>query len=64
MTKGFLLVDQSMNTIIVPYDDEDLVEFFRYKVEYESVYDKVHSHRTLKELDADVRKYLKGVYEG
>lgn len=64
MTKGFLLVDQSMNTIIVPYDDQDLVDFFRYKVERESVYDKVHAHRTLKELDADVRKYLKGVYEG
>lgn len=62
MTKGFLLVDQSMNTIIVPYDD--FVDFFRYMVERESVYDKVHAHRTLKELDADVRKYLKGVYEG
>jgi hypothetical protein len=64
MTKGFLLVDQCKNTIIIPYDDEDLVEFFSYKANGEWALDKAHTHRTLKELDADVRRFLKGEYEG
>ena len=64
MTRGFLLVDQQMNTIIIPQDDEDLVEFLRYKPDYPSNIDKAHTHKTLKELDTDIRKYLKGQYEG
>lgn len=64
MTRGFLLVDQQMNTIILPQDDEDLVEFLRYKPGYPNNIDKAHTHKTLKELDADIRKYLKGQYEG
>lgn len=59
MTKGFLLVDQSMNTVIVPMDDEDLKDWMKYKVNMA----KVHKHRTLKELDADIRAYLKNRYE-
>lgn len=59
MTKGFLLVDQSMNTVIVPMDDEDLKDWMKYKVNMA----KVHEHKTLKELDADVRAYLKNRYE-
>ena len=63
MTRGFLIVDQQMNTIILPYDDEDLVEFFRYKPGFPRSLDKAHQHKTLKELDADIRAYLKGEYE-
>lgn len=59
MTRGFLLVDQSMNTVIVPMDDEDLKDWMKYKVNMA----KVHEHRTVKELDADVRAYLKNRYE-
>lgn len=59
MTKGFLLVDQSMNTVIVPIDDEDLKDWMKYKVNMA----KVHEHRTVKELDADIRAYLKNRYE-
>lgn len=59
MTKGFLLVDQSMNTVIVPMDDEDLKDWMKYKVNLA----KVHEHRTVKELDADIRAYLKNRYE-
>lgn len=59
MTKGFLLVDQSMNTVIVPMDDEDLKYWMKYKVNMA----KVHEHRTVKELDADIRAYLKNRYE-
>lgn len=62
MTKGFLIVDQQMNTLILPMDDPDLVEFLRYKPEFPRNIDRVHTHKTLKELDADVRAYLKGTY--
>lgn len=64
MTKGFLIIDQLMNTIILPYDDADLVEFLRYKAGYSNIINKAHQHRTLKELDSDVRKYLKNEYDG
>jgi hypothetical protein len=59
MTKGFLLMDKSMNTVIVPMDDEDLIEWMKYKINLA----KVHEHKTLKELDADVRAYLRDKYE-
>lgn len=59
MTKGFLLIDQSMNTVIIPMDSEDLKEWMKYKINMA----KVHEHRTLKELDKDVRAYLTNRYE-
>lgn len=64
MTSGFLIVDPKMNTIILPVDDSDLAEFFRYKPGYPRNLDKVHQHDTLKSLDKDVRAYLKGEYDG
>ena len=63
MTSGYLLIDQKMNTIILPRDDPDLVEFLRYKPGYPRNIDKAHQHQTLKELDKDVRAYLKGEYD-
>ena len=48
-----------MNTVIVPMDDEDLKDWMKYKVNMA----KVHEHKTLKELDADIRAYLKNRYE-
>jgi len=59
MTKGFLLIDQKMNTIIIPMNDEDLQEWMKYKIK---MY-RVHEHKTLKELDKDVRNYLYSKYE-
>ena len=64
MTRGFLLMDQYMNTIIIPKDDDDLIEFFRHKDGYPDNIKNAHSHKNLKDLDQDVRKYLKGEYEG
>lgn len=64
MTRGFLIVDPAMNTIILPMDDPDLVEFFRYKLGYPRNLDKAHQHKTLKDLDKDIRAYLKGEYDG
>ena len=63
MTSGYLLIDQKMNTIILPKDDPDLVEFLRYKPGYPRNIDKAHQLQTLKELDKDVRAYLKGEYD-
>ena len=64
MTRGFLLIDQQKNTIILPVEDPDLVEFMRYKDGYKRALDRAHTHKTLKELDDDIRKYLKGEYDG
>lgn len=64
MTRGFLLMDQKMNTVIIPIDDPDLAEFFRYHRNRNNILDAAHVHNTLKELDADVRRYLKGEYDG
>lgn len=58
MTRGFLLIDQSMNTVIIPMDDEDLKDWMKYKVDMS----KVHEHKTLKELDLDIRAYLRNKY--
>lgn len=64
MTNGFLLIDQQKNSVIVPWDDPDLAEFFKGKPGRENALEKVHLHKTVKELDADVRAYLKGEYDG
>ena len=52
------MIDQQMNTTIIPVDDEDLKDWMKYKVDMS----KVHEHKTLKELDADVRAYLHNKY--
>ena len=64
MTKGFLILDQKMNTVILPYDDPDLVEFMRYKPDRKNILDRAHQHNTLKSLDQDIRAYLKDEYDG
>lgn len=63
MRKGFLLIDQSMNTVIVDNHDPDLVEFFRPKPNYVSMTDRINQHRTQKDLLDDVRNYVKGIYK-
>ncbi len=64
MTRGFLIVDPDMNTIILPMNDPDLVEFFRYKPGFPNNIDNAHRHDTIKALDKDVRAYLRGEYDG
>lgn len=63
MTRGFLIVDQKMNTVILPVDDPDIVELLRYKPGHPGTADKIHHHGTLKELDADIRAFIKGEYK-
>ena len=64
MTKGFLLIDQKKNTVIIPFDDEELNGLFKYRPDRPRLLDSAHTHETMKELDADVRAYLKGEYDG
>ena len=59
MTKGLLVIDQQMNTIIIPWDDEDLQYAMMHKINIANV----HQHKTLKELDKDVRAYVNGTYK-
>lgn len=63
MIRAFLLIDQSMNTALIPYDDEDIVEWFRRKPGFPDNIEKVRIHDTIKSLDQDVRRYLRGTYE-
>ena len=56
--KGFLLIDKSMNTVIIPWDDDDLK---RVLIRHE-LRDAIKKHSGLKGLDADVRAYLKDAY--
>lgn len=56
--RGFLMIDQHMNTVIIPWDSEELIDALRrYKL-----HDTIKPHSGLKTLDADVRAYLKGNY--
>ena len=59
MNRGFLLVDQKMNTVIIPIGDEDLSYYLKNK----ELINHVKQHDNLKSLDADIRKYIKGNYE-
>lgn len=59
MTKGLLVVDQKMNTLIIPMDSDELSYWMKHKVDMS----KIHQHKTLKELDKDVRAYLYDTYE-
>ena len=59
MKRGFLLIDQNMNTVIIPLGDHDL----SYALKNKQLLDAVRQHDTLKKLDTDIRKYLKGTYE-
>lgn len=56
--KGFLLIDKSMNTVIIPWDDDDLK---RVLIRHE-LREEIKKHSGLKGLDADVRAYLKDAY--
>lgn len=59
MKRGFLLIDQKMNTVIIPIGDEDLL----YYLTNRELIDHVKQHNTLKQLDEDIRRYIKGSYE-
>lgn len=55
MKKGFLIIDGAMNTYV--FDKDEFNELLGYKAIDVS---QVKQHKTLRELDAEVRKYLKG----
>lgn len=56
--RGFLLIDQHMNTVIIPWNSEEL----NYALRRYKLHDTIKPHSGLKTLDSDVRAYLKGNY--
>lgn len=59
MIKGFLLIDASKNTVIIPWDDEELADMLKRRGMLKSA----HKHNTIKDLHTDISKYLKGTYK-
>lgn len=62
--KGFLLIDQKGNTLLIPANEEWLHDFLRNSCGYQNrQLDKIRTHKNQKELFDDIRAYLKGWYE-
>lgn len=58
MTNGFLIVDSSMNTVLIPLDDKELRRWIN-KVNTK----KIHKHKSFKELGLDVKAFLQKTYK-
>lgn len=63
LAKGFLLIDQKGNSILISANEEWLHEFLRYKGTDNRTLDRIRVHQTQKALFDDIRAYLKGWYE-
>ena len=59
MEKGFLLIDDAKNTVIIPWYDEELAVMLKRR----GIIESIHKHTTIKDLHTDISKYLKGTYE-
>lgn len=59
MRKGFLLIDAMKNSVLIPLDNEDLVEYMQHNGSMERVVR--HSKKT--ELWDDISHYLNGTYK-
>ena len=65
MDHNFLIIDMKMNTLLIDIHDQDLEDYMKYKRLCGQLSNQIKEHRTLKELDRDIRKYLKtGYLEG
>lgn len=66
MNKGILIVDGQRNVLLVhPDESEYLMELLtkEYRRTGETVLRRVKKHKTNKELDATIHKYLKQEYD-
>lgn len=61
MRRGFLILDQKMNTVLFTVGGEEMNDLYDY-LKSSSTRHRVKLHRTLKELDKDIRAYLKNTY--
>lgn len=62
--KGFLLLDQKGNTLLIAANEEWLHDFLRNNCNYQGKQlDRIKVHKNQKELFEDIRAYLKGWYE-
>ena len=62
MKKGFLLIDQQKNTIILSPNDPEYKELTMWLL-YTNLIKEVKQHKTKTELYLDVKKYLNNEYE-
>ncbi len=49
-----LIIDKEKNTVMVNLWDDEYKEIFKYKIDNS----KIKAHKTIKELDKEVRDYL------
>ena len=66
MNKGILIVDGQRNVLLVHPDESDyLIKLMRSEVnkDGEGIISRVKKHKTNKELDATIHKYLKQEYD-
>lgn len=61
MRRGLLVLDQEMNTVLFTVDSEEMNDLCDY-LKFSSARYRAKPHRTLKELDKDIRAYLKNIY--
>lgn len=62
MKKGFLLIDEAKNTVILPWNDEELAVMLKRRGMI-GMLESIHQHNTIKDLHTDISKYIKGTYE-
>ena len=66
MNKGILIVDGQRNVLLVHPDESDyLIKLMRSEVDkdQEGILRRVKKHKTNKELDATIHKYLKQEFD-
>ena len=61
MRHGFLILDQEMNTVLFTVGSEEMNDLCDY-LKFSPARHRAKPHRTLKELDKDIRAYLKNTY--
>lgn len=62
MKKGFLLIDEQKNTIIISPNNHEYKELFMW-LPYSDLRKEIKQHKTKTELYLDVKKYLNNEYE-
>ena len=54
--QGFLLIDPHKNSVVIPVNDEFLMEVFKNK----DLYGAIKKHKTQGELLEEVKQYIRG----
>lgn len=60
-TKGLLIIDGAYNTLLIPFNSNEMEEIYEYFISKNIRFAKHHKKKS--ELDADIRRYLKREYK-